>query len=378
MRVPVAACRHVYAVSDLHVEHAQNWEWLQGLRAEHYANDVLIVAGDVADRLDTFEASMTMLTEVFQLVFYVPGNHELWLRRDGSEGDTSLEKLQLLEQVCRRLGVITSPQRVQLIQGCVHICPLVSFYHTSFDTEPNVETLRLPSVQRAMADWRACRFPPSLECGSESLAIHIDRYNTLMLRASAAQAAVHPSLTAWRRWNEGRATNEPLVTFSHFLPRIELCPEKRFLRYPDLMKAVGSAPLGRRVRSLRPDVHVFGHTHFGWDAQLDGTRYVQAALATPEERRYRMKSLAIGSIDHGPLQLFDGERRAFCPPRHAAWSTYYSLHARTPDVTFPAPWVLDHYRKRAPSRVRLERANEGIEDGPATGTGTGTGLGWVK
>ena len=28
-----------------------------------------------------------------------------------------------------------------------------------------------------------------------------------------------------------------LLSFSHFLPRIELCPEKRFLRYPDLMKA---------------------------------------------------------------------------------------------------------------------------------------------
>ena len=25
----------------------------------------------------------------------------------------------------------------------------------------------------------------------------------------------------------------------------------------------------------KPDVHIFGHTHFGWDMVLDGTRYVQ-------------------------------------------------------------------------------------------------------
>ena len=38
------------------------------------------------------------------------------------------------------------------------------------------------------------------------------------------------------------------------------------------MQAVGSLPLGRRVRALRPHMHVFGHSHFGWDQTLDGTR----------------------------------------------------------------------------------------------------------
>jgi len=73
------------------------------------------------------------------------------------------------------------------------------------------------------------------------------------------------------------------------VPRVELCPEKRFLTLPSLAKAVGSRPLGERVARLRPDAHVFGHTHFGWDATLDGTRYLQAALAYPEERGYRLQ-----------------------------------------------------------------------------------------
>merc|ERR1712072_42313 len=65
-----------------------------------------------------------------------------------------------------------------------------------------------------------------------------------------------------------------VVSFSHFLPRLELLPEKRYLYFPPLAKFVGSTWLGRRVEQLRPDVHVFGHTHFGWDQEIGGIRYL--------------------------------------------------------------------------------------------------------
>ncbi len=50
------------------------------------------------------------------------------------------------------------------------------------------------------------------------------------------------------------------------LIRITLLPSL----LPRQAKAVGSRFLGDRVRQLRPDVHVFGHTHFAWDAHHDG------------------------------------------------------------------------------------------------------------
>ena len=70
----------------------------------------------------------------------------------------------------------------------------------------------------------------------------------------------------------------------------ELLPEKRLLRHPNLAKAVGSDALAARVAALAPEVHVFGHTHFSWDARLPscgapGTRFVQWPLAYPSERR---------------------------------------------------------------------------------------------
>ena len=55
---------------------------------------VLLVAGDVSDRLGIFETTMEQLADAFGLVFFVPGNHDLWVRRDGSEGSDSLSKLR--------------------------------------------------------------------------------------------------------------------------------------------------------------------------------------------------------------------------------------------------------------------------------------------
>ncbi|GIL91593.1 hypothetical protein Vretifemale_19209 [Volvox reticuliferus] len=84
-----------------------------------------------------------------------------------------------------------------------------------------------------------------------------------------------------------------VISFSHFLPLQELMPEKRYLTFPNLAKAVGSTYLAERVRRLRPQMHVFGHTHFAWDAVCDGIRYVQAPLAYPSERRFRLRSLVM-------------------------------------------------------------------------------------
>jgi hypothetical protein len=117
---------------------------------------------------------------------------------------------------------------------------------------------------------------------------------------------------------------------------------------------VGSEPLHRRVASLQPDVHVFGHTHFGWDAEVEGVRYLQAALATPKERTKRMRTLEIGQIRSGPLCLYD--EGAFLPRQRAVWSEFYRHTERTPAVVDPAPWVADYYRSRSSRRSRAPPA----------------------
>ena len=51
-----------------------------------------------------------------------------------------------------------------------------------------------------------------------------------------------------------------------------------------------------QVRALRPDVHIFGHTHWNIDVRIDKTRFVQHPLGYPRERRnesYRVRTTEI-------------------------------------------------------------------------------------
>ena len=59
------------------------------------------------------------------------------------------------------------------------------------------------------------------------------------------------------------------------------------LFYPSLPKAAGSAYVEKRLRALGAKAHVFGHTHFLWDMELEGVRYVQWALGSPQEQKRR-------------------------------------------------------------------------------------------
>ena len=76
---------------------------------------------------------------------------------------------------------------------------------------------------------RRQRIPtPQTSTGFWSLAEAPDRARRYGLENRVAELrAAHPGA--------------PLVTFSHFVPRLELVPEKRFLFLPSLNKAVGSA-----------------------------------------------------------------------------------------------------------------------------------------
>ncbi|KAF8398640.1 hypothetical protein HHK36_014495 [Tetracentron sinense] len=135
-----------------------------------------------------------------------------------------------------------------------------------------------------------------------------------------------------------------LLPFSHAWQ--ELCPEKRMLFYPNLPKIIGSNFLEDRIRSIHGAdgnayaCHVFGHTHFCWDAVLDGIRYVQAPLAYPRERKRRMN----GGENWLPFCIYcGGELTDKLSPCY--WSDYYANNKREPENIELAPWVARFYTR---------------------------------
>jgi len=238
----------LYATSDLHVDFEENRRFIEQLSLSEFTDDALIVAGDVAHRLDLIGETLGLLKQKFEEVFYVPGNHELWVVGDGED---SVKKFYHILELCDQLGVHTGPAVV----GGRRIVPLFSWYDDSFDGRVDD-----PSLQN-WVDFRHCRWPSTVE----------------------APALFFSGLNETRI----RTYQEQTISFSHFLPRPELLPDRQFLRFKGLPQVAGSASIERMVRQLGAQVHVFGHSHIRRDVVLEGVRYVQHHLGYPRERRDR-------------------------------------------------------------------------------------------
>ena len=103
--------------------------------------------------------------------------------------------------------------------------------------------------------------------------------------------------------------------------------------------------------------HVFGHTHFGWNTQIDGVRYVQASLATPKEWQKRPRSLIVGKWTNAqpePMCVYTKARSlGVVDDAKAMWSEYYAKNRRTPEDVELAPHAREFVQRRWGDR-RLE------------------------
>ena len=242
----------VFAASDIHTDFKKNWSVIEELSDSEYRNDALIVAGDVSDHLGIIHNTLLLLRSKFQRVFYVPGNHELWVREGGLD---SLEKFSRVVELCDSLGVETRPAKA----GGLWIVPLLSWYEASFDVEAGGSESEL----EGWADFRFCKWPDS-----------VDQVSDFFIKMN------EPNI---------RAYDGPVISFSHFLPRPELLPPRKNLRFKGLPEVAGSLAIDDQIRRLNSRLHVFGHSHINYDCIIDGVRYVQNALAYPNEH-YRERS----------------------------------------------------------------------------------------
>ena len=370
-RTPIVRAPHIAKVlllSDLHMDYVANREWLSNVcgRDDDGSNTMIVIAGDVSHDMDVLRWTLRTLKSRYAEVIYTPGNHELWMNDDDEGGGeeenesgrrssssrrgamTSIDKLENVLRLCQDENVRIGPMRVGGGAGGhqtgndddhdndgapVHdsstllVIPLLSWHHDAFDDEPQIECWGgIPPARRASADYRRTIWPHPLSSYDDTVAKFVDGLNDVILDLDVDEYHA-------RNDDDVRGNNESIMTFSHFLPRIELIPEKRYLSLPTLHSCVGSTYLERRLRrmgerhrtkkyddgvvggngddSIDDDdtddgttvrhrrsshLHAFGHSHLAWDATIEGVRYVHVPLAYPREWKERSKSLEIGSM----------------------------------------------------------------------------------
>jgi predicted phosphodiesterase len=248
----------IFAISDLHTDFRENMQLVEELSDVTYRQDILVAAGDISDKLETLKATLALLRAKFMKIFYVPGNHELWVRR---EPQTSVDKFFTVLALCETLDIQTSPAKVDGLW----IVPLFSWYEPQFDVDNSADRDSLGS----WADFYLCKWPTA-----------VGQVCEFFLRMN------QPRLLAY---------DGPVISFSHFLPRRDLLPGVERLRFKGLPKVAGCAGLDRQIRSLNARIHVFGHSHISCDRVIDGIRYVQNPLCYPRERNataFPMKMIA--------------------------------------------------------------------------------------
>lgn len=245
----------VFALSDIHIDYSANAKWIANLSVAEYQDDVLILAGDVTDTRRLLDWGLSTLTRRFKKVLFVPGNHELWVIREDREKN-SLQKFDEICAVVRSTGASMEGFH----ERGVSIIPLLGWYDYSFG-EPSNE------LKSMWMDYHSCRWPNGLteqDIAAYFTALNDERNNT--------------------------ASNK-VITYSHFLPRLDLMPEYIPSAQRILYPVLGSVQLERQLRKLSPVIHVYGHSHVNRQVMIDGVLYINNAFGYPSEARITSKQL---------------------------------------------------------------------------------------
>lgn len=246
----------IFAISDIHVDFAENFRWVRNLSHLDYQKDILILAGDLTDIISLFEKTLISLRGCFREIFFIPGNHDLWVPR--SDVKDSLRKLQLIKTITAECGI-----RMELSHlSSLSIVPLFGWYDYSFG-KPSREIIE------SWADFTACQWPPNYD--EQRITQHLVAMND-------------PCIPE-------KNTKQRIISFSHFLPRIDIMPfyipnEKRSL-YPVL----GTTRLEEQIRKLGSIIHVYGHSHVNHCVMKDNTLYLNNAFGYPYETQITSKKL---------------------------------------------------------------------------------------
>lgn len=239
----------LFAISDLHIDYPDNAHWVEQVSDADYRDDVLILAGDLTEDRRLLAWCLGRFAAKFRQVLFVPGNHDLWVRRE-SAGMSSLRKFDEVVDIASDAGTSMCPYRF----GNTTVVPLLGWYDYSFGAPDG-------DLRKLWMDYRACVWPEGFD--PPRVTEHFLSLNPRSLPHAGP--------------------DQRIVTFSHFLPRIDLIPffVPRAMRHLD--PVLGSSGIERQLRALGSELHVYGHSHINRRVRLDGVTYINNAFGYPQE-----------------------------------------------------------------------------------------------
>jgi predicted phosphodiesterase len=253
----VVCAVRAFALSDLHVDYAENLAWVEALSLQEYTEDVLVLPGDLSARPKLQSRCLATLRKRFKAVFFAVGNHDVWVQKDAALD--SWARIAELDHLCVEEGIDI---HARVVDGHCFV-PLRAWYDFSFG---------MPSsdLRRRWADFRNCRWP----LGMDEVQV-----NAELLAGNSKPSAL------------GMDQGGSVITFSHFLPRPDALPAFVDPARYWLLPVLGCHGLETQIRQWGSHCHVFGHSHLNARRMLDGVVYINNAFGYPAETKHVRKRL---------------------------------------------------------------------------------------
>ncbi|GAA4546969.1 metallophosphoesterase [Pseudonocardia xishanensis] len=249
------------------MRYPENREVAAGLAGD--PGDWLIVAGDVAERVEDVVAVLADLAARFARVIWVPGNHELWTRTKDPVDLRGAHRYAHLVQRCRELGVVTPEDEFPVFEGRT-IVPLFLLYDYSF----------LPAGTSTSAEGLAAAYKAGVVCTDEHL-LYPDPYASREEWSAARIAYSRARLDA---------VEGPTVLVNHW-PLTRLPTD--VLRHPEFVLWCGTTASADWHVTYRAEAVVYGHLHIPRVTYEDGVRFVEASLGYPREWKPRQDRFGV-------------------------------------------------------------------------------------
>ncbi|SFR72184.1 metallophosphoesterase [Anaeromicropila populeti] len=244
----------IFVVSDIHVDYISNRMWIKKLVNYNFSKDILIISGDISSKINLIEEVFVFLKKVFHEVFFVPGNHDLWL--ENQKINTVIKKWNILNSVVRKTGVHMEAKDFDGFS----IVPIMSWYDFSFGM-PSKELYTI---------WR------------DFIACNLKNYNQIQdLNQYCCE------LNEKMIFN----TNNRIISFSHFVPDTRLLPTNKLKNLSLLVPVMGSTYINQYIKRIESIKHIYGHVHIAENTTIEGVNYINNSFGYPIETLFTLKKI---------------------------------------------------------------------------------------